>query len=162
MSGEDDFRLRPGKIRSKGSQRTRPIIAQALAAARRAGGHVSRQGRIVAPGRSTFGHGRAASLRAAHRIGRNARQVIIKARVIRHGGRSSLGRHLDYLQREGVTCDGERGVLFGADQDRIDGADFAGRCEDDRHHFRFIVSPEDASEMGDLKTFTRDLMTRME
>ncbi|MGD9471709.1 MAG: relaxase/mobilization nuclease domain-containing protein [Novosphingobium sp.] len=162
MNGEDHFHLRPGKIRSKGSQRTRPVIAQALAAARRAGGHVSRKGRIVSPGRSTFGRGRAASLRATHRIGRNARQVIIKARVVRHGGRSSLARHLDYLQREGVTRDGDKGVLFGVDQDRIDSADFAGRCEDDRHHFRFIVSPEDASEIGDLKTFTRDLMTQME
>ena len=162
MSGEDDFRLRPGKIRSKGSQRTRRIIAQALAAARRAGGHVSRKGRIVPPGRSTFGRGRAASLRATHRIGRNARQVIIKARVVRHNGRSSLTRHLDYLQREGVTRDGDKGILFGPDQDRMDGAGFAGRCEDDRHHFRFIVSPEDASEMGDLKTFTHDLMTQME
>jgi type IV secretory pathway VirD2 relaxase len=33
---------------------------------------------------------------------------------------------------------------------------------DDRHHFRFIVSPEDAVEMADLKSFTRDLMSQME
>jgi type IV secretory pathway VirD2 relaxase len=39
---------------------------------------------------------------------------------------------------------------------------FAERCEDDRHHFRFIVSPEDAVEMSDLKTFTRELMGQME
>ncbi|MGH6997361.1 MAG: DUF3363 domain-containing protein, partial [Phenylobacterium sp.] len=35
---------------------------------------------------------------------------------------------------------------------------FAGRCEEDRHHFRFIVSPEDAGEMTDLRAFTRELM----
>jgi hypothetical protein len=29
----------------------------------------------------------------------------------------------------------------------------------DRHHFRFIVTPEDAAEMTDLKAFTRDLVT---
>src|SRR3546814_3832260 len=40
-------------------------------------------------------------------------------------------------------------------------ADFASRCEDDRHHFRFIVSPEDAGEIGDLRRFTRDLMADM-
>ncbi|MGE0566212.1 MAG: relaxase/mobilization nuclease domain-containing protein, partial [Pseudolabrys sp.] len=39
---------------------------------------------------------------------------------------------------------------------------FAERCEDDRHHFRFIISPEDAAEVGDLKTFTRELMRDLE
>ncbi len=64
MSGDDDFRIRPGRIRSRGGQRALPIVAQAIAAAQRAGGHVSRRGRIIAPGRSTFGRGRVASLRA--------------------------------------------------------------------------------------------------
>lgn len=162
MSGDDDFRVRPGRIRSRGGQRALPIIAQALAAAQRAGGHVSRRGRIVAPGRSTFGRGRVASLRATHRLGRRARQVIVKARVVRHGGRASLAAHLNYLQRDGVTRDGEKGVLFGADADGLDRNGFAAGCENDRHHFRFIVSPEDAPAMGDLKGFTRELMARME
>ena len=39
---------------------------------------------------------------------------------------------------------------------------FAERSKDDRHHFRFIVSPEDAAEMTDLKAFTRDLARQME
>ncbi|RKF22619.1 DUF3363 domain-containing protein [Altericroceibacterium spongiae] len=162
MSGDEDFRVRPGRIRSRGSQRTRPIIAQALVAAQRAGGHVSRRGRIIAPGRSTFGRGRVASLRATHRLGHRSRQVVVKARVVRHGGRASLAAHLNYLQRDGVTRDGEKGVLFGADAEGLDRNAFAARCEDDRHHFRFIVSPEDAPDMGDLKGFTRELMTRME
>ena len=34
--------------------------------------------------------------------------------------------------------------------------------QDDRHHFRFIVSPEDAGDMTDLKAFTRDLAKQME
>ncbi len=34
--------------------------------------------------------------------------------------------------------------------------------EDDRHHFRFIVSPEDAPEMADLKGFARELVGQME
>ena len=162
MSGDDDFRIRPGRIRSKGGQRALPIIVQALAAAQRAGGHVSRRGRIVAPGRSTFGRGRVASLRATHRLGHRSRQVVVKARVVRHGGRASLAAHLNYLQRDGVTRDGERGVLFGAEAEGLDRNAFAAACENDRHHFRFIVSPEDAPEMGDLKGFTRELMTRME
>ena len=36
------------------------------------------------------------------------------------------------------------------------------RCQDDRHHFRFIVSPEDSAELDDLRTYTRHLMNRME
>jgi len=162
MSRDDDFRIRPGRVRSRGSQRALPIITQALAAAQRAGGHVSRRGRIIAPGRSTFGRGRVASVRATHRLGHRSRQVVVKARVVRHGGRASLAAHLNYLQRDGVTRDGERGVLFGAEADGLDRNEFAARCEDDRHHFRFIVSPEDAEQMRDLKGFTRELMTRME
>ncbi len=162
MSGDEDFRVRPGRIRSRGSQRARPVIAQALAAAQRAGGHISRRGRIIAPGRSTFGRGRVASLRATHRLAHRSRQVVVKARVVRHGGRASLAAHLNYLQRDGVTRDGEKGVMFGADAVGLDRNAFAARCEDDRHHFRFIVSPEDAPDMADLKGFTRELMTRME
>lgn len=162
MSGDDDFHIRPGRIRSRGGQRALPIVAQALAAAQRAGGHISRRGRIIAPGRSTFGRGRAASVRATHRLGHRSRQVIVKARVVRHGGRASLAAHLNYLQRDGVTRDGEKGVLFGAEGEGLDRNAFAAQCDDDRHHFRFIVSPEDAPEMGDHKTFTRELMTRME
>jgi hypothetical protein len=43
----DDFRIRPGRIRSTRAQRARPFIAQALAAAKKAGGGVSRSGRIT-------------------------------------------------------------------------------------------------------------------
>jgi type IV secretory pathway VirD2 relaxase len=44
----------------------------------------------------------------------------------------------------------------------VDARDFAARCEDDRHHFRFIVSPEDAVDMADLKDHARELMGQME
>jgi type IV secretory pathway VirD2 relaxase len=73
-----------------------------------------------------------------------------------------LAAHIGYLKREGVTRDGEKARMFGAETDRADDAAFAERCEDDRHHFRFIVSPEDAAEMTDLKAFTRDLVAQME
>ena len=52
--------------------------------------------------------------------------------------------------------------MFDARSDEADAKAFAERCEDDRHHFRFIVSPEDAPEMADLKTFTRKLMKEAE
>jgi type IV secretory pathway VirD2 relaxase len=161
MKGEDDFRVRPGRIRSRGSQRGRPAIAQALAAAQRAGGIGAARARSTGSF-STFGRGRVASIRSTHRLGHGTRNVVVKARVVRHGGRSSLAAHLNYLQRDGVTRDGERGVLFGAENDNLDRNEFAARCEEDRHHFRFIVSPEDAAQMRDLKGFTRDLMAHME
>ena len=37
-----------------------------------------------------------------------------------------------------------------------------GAGADDRHHFRFIVSPEDGAELDDLRTYTRHLVNRME
>ena len=57
VSSEDDFRIRPGRIRSTRAQRARPFIAQALAAAQRAGGTVSRKGTIGPGHRSRFGSG---------------------------------------------------------------------------------------------------------
>jgi type IV secretory pathway VirD2 relaxase len=163
MSGEDDFRIRPGRIRSSGSQRARPFIAQALAAAQKAGGRVSRSGRITSGNRSRFGRGVRASVQANRLLTGRSRGAVIKTRVVRHTARSTpLAAHLGYLRREGVTRDGEKARLFGPETDDADPKAFAERCEGDRHHFRFIVSPEDAVEMSDLKTFTRELMGQME
>ncbi len=163
MSSEDDFRIRPGRIRSTRVQRARPFIAQALAAAQRAGGSVSRKGTIGPGHRSRFGRGQRASVQANRLITSRSRGAVVKARVVRHGGRNApLATHLNYLRREGVTRDGEKARLFGPGADDADPKAFAERCEDDRHHFRFIVSPDDAVEMADLKTFARDLVGQME
>ena len=163
MSGEDDFRIRPGRIRSTSAQRARPFIAQALAAIQRAGGSVSRKGTIGPNHRSRFGRGQRASVQANRFITSRSRGAVVKARVVRHGGRSApLATHLSYLGREGVTRDGEKARLFGPGTDDADRQAFAERGEDDRHHFRFIVSPDDALEMSDLKSFARDLVGQME
>jgi type IV secretory pathway VirD2 relaxase len=71
------------------------------------------------------------------------------------GSRSALlSAHIAYLERDGVTRDGEKAHnMFGATEERGD---------DDRHHFRFIVSPEDAAELTDIKAFTRDLVAQTE
>jgi len=158
MSGDDEFTVRPGRIRQGRSARTKPFIAQALKAANRAGG-VKRSGRAQSGSNSSFGRGGAASLRAGIGLGPHARRVAVKARVVRHGRRSApLSTHLAYLRRDGVTRDGDPGRMFDANEADVDAGAFAGRCEDDRHHFRFIVSPEDAAELSDLQSFTRDLM----
>ncbi|MDB5575383.1 MAG: hypothetical protein JWR80_559 [Bradyrhizobium sp.] len=109
------------------------------------------------------GRGRSAALRA--RFQPNGRRVVIKARVVRHMGArfraAPLARHIGYLERDGVTRDGRDAKLFDARGDQADGEAFAERCEDDRHHFRFIVSPEDAGDMADLRGFSREVMDDM-
>ncbi|MTJ82857.1 MAG: DUF3363 domain-containing protein [Telmatospirillum sp.] len=167
MSKDDnDFRVRPGRIRSARAPEAKSFINQVLRAARKAGPSPSKAGgkRASGYGRSGFGRGRISFSRT--RLFNPARRVVVKARVVRHQGKSfrsaPLTAHLSYLKREDVSRDGERGVMFDAGSDRADDATFAERCKDDRHHFRFIVSPEDAGEMTDLKAFTRDLARQME
>ncbi len=163
MADDREFRIRPGHIRSTRSQQSRPFIAQALAAAQKAGGRVSRSGKISSGKRSRFGRGQRASIQANRLLTGRSRIVVIKTRVVRHSARSApLGAHLNYLRRDGVTRDGEKARMFGPESNDMDVGAFAERCEDDRHHFRFIVSPEDAPEMVDLKSYTRELMVQME
>jgi type IV secretory pathway VirD2 relaxase len=163
MADDREFRVRPGRIRSTRAQQARPFIAQALAAAKKAGGGISRSGRVVPGNRSSFGRGQRASIQANRLITSRTRGAVVKARVVRHTARSApLGAHLNYLRRDGVTRDGEKARLFGPETEDADGRAFAERCEGDRHHFRFIISPDDAPEMADLKQFTRDLVGQME
>ncbi|MGA7450231.1 MAG: DUF3363 domain-containing protein, partial [Rhodoplanes sp.] len=61
-----------------------------------------------------------------------------------------------------MTRDGDKANLFDAHGDSTDEKGFVERCRDDRHHFRFIVSPEEAIRMLDLKAFARDLAADME
>ncbi|MGY3138408.1 type IV secretory pathway VirD2 relaxase [Bradyrhizobium sp. USDA 4501] len=163
MTGDSEFRIRPGRIRSTRAQAARPFIAQALAAAKKAGAGVSHSGRIVPGNRSRFGRGQRASIQANRLLTARSRGAVIKARVVRQTSRSApLATHLNYLRREGVTRDGDKAHLFGPGGDDADPKAFAERCQDDRHHFRFIASPDDAPDMADLKSFTRDLVGQME
>jgi type IV secretory pathway VirD2 relaxase len=90
------------------------------------------------------------------------RRVIVKARIVRLAGTGlALQRaHLGYIQREGAGRGGERGRLYDAETDPADGEAFLDRGREDRHHFRFIVSPEDRLE--DLRPLVRDLMAEAE
>ena len=163
MSDDREFRIRPGRIRSTRAQQARPFVAQALAAAQKAGGRVSRSGKITPGNRSRFGRGQRASIQANRLLSGRSRVVVIKTRVVRHTARSApLGAHLNYLRRDGVTRDGEKARMFGPEIDDMDAGAFAERCQDDRHHFRFIVSPKDAVDMTDLKAHARELMGQME
>lgn len=164
-SDDSDLTIRPGRIRDGGAasgRRSQKLAAQVRRAAAR-GGHARRRPGPGRGGTGRFGRGRSAALRA--RFARDRRRVVIKARVVRHHGTryraAPLARHVAYLERDGVTKDGHDANLFDRRIETADGDAFAERCEDDRHHFRFIVSPEDASEMADLRAFTREFMDDM-
>src|SRR5439155_17512719 len=148
MTGNDDFRIRPGRIRSTRAPKTKSFLAQALRAAQKAGG--LSHGAVKRSG--SFGRGRAASLAAARLLNNRARGAMVKARVVRRmRSPGALRAHIGYLKRDGVTRDGSPGKLFDATRDEVEGRDFTNRCEGDRHHFRFIVSPDDAGELGSLR-----------
>ena len=163
MSQHDsDLRIRPGRIRDGGRRALRPksFVGQVMRAARKAGHTGKGFGRSGRGSSSCFGRGRAAGL--ALRLRSPGRRVAIKARVVRHRGSwfrpAPMLNHLAYLKRDGVTRNGADATMFDANSDRTDEQAFAERCSEDRHHFRFIVSPEDAPDMADLRAFTRELM----
>ena len=167
MSGRDnDIRIRPGRIRDRGTsgRKAQSFVGQVMRAARQAGHTGYRFGGSSRAGRSTFGRGRFAA--TARGLSSTGRRVVVKARIVRHRGQrfrsAPLAKHIAYLKREGVSRDGRDAAMFATDRDAVDGRDFTASCEDDRHHFRFIVSPEDAGQMEDLRAFTRDLMAQAE
>jgi type IV secretory pathway VirD2 relaxase len=183
MSRDDtsNFQPRTGRIRDQGrpaSRRLPSFVDQVMKAATKAnGGPLSnakltsgkRRGASAGKGRcSRIGRGQAVASQlkrqAADRgSGRRSRRVVVKARIVRHKlGSGASGAHLRYLQRDGTTRDGERGQLYGSEQDREDGKAFVERGEGDRHSFRFIVAPEDGDRLSDLRGFTRDVMSQME
>jgi type IV secretory pathway VirD2 relaxase len=63
--------------------------------------------------------------------------------------------HLRYLEREGGTRGSARGKAYSAVENEADGKAFVERGRGDRHQFRFIVAPEDAAELADLRGLTR-------
>ncbi|GAJ30751.1 relaxase/mobilization nuclease domain-containing protein [Acidomonas methanolica] len=91
------------------------------------------------------------------------RRVVVKTRYVKDAGRNGRSAaHLRYIQRDGTSRDGERGQLYSATEDRADGDAFVERGKEDRHQFRFIVSPEDGADLTDLTAHTRDLMKQIE
>lgn len=161
---DDEINVRPGRVRhgNRGAKRSKSFVGQVMRAARKAGHTGKEFGRGSGNrARSTFGRGRHAALLLAARS--PGRRVVVMARIVRHQGKrfrsAPLSKHVAYLKREGVTRDGTDARMFDVNSEVVDTRAFAERCEDDRHHFRFTVSPENAAEMADLRAFTRELMT---
>lgn len=114
---------------------------------------------------------RAGVLRAAqNRSGRPFRldvrqKVIVKALVSRHRGQggeraAALAKHVIYLGRTGAGLDGARPDFFERDLDGADSRNVTQGWGEDRHHFRFIISPEHGDRL-DLQTYVREVMRRV-
>ena len=165
MNHDDDFKPRLGKIRSQTAKRTRKYLHRVLQATALAGGrftgsksrfHGSQIGRGASIGRVLASRDRYSAFRS--------RRVVVKSRIVKLAGNGLKGAaaHLRYIQRDGLTRDGQPGQLYDADQDRANGKEFLKHADGDRHQFRFIVTPEDGEEYEDLKPLTRRLMAQME
>ena len=163
-SDEDRFRPRLGRIKNRVDGSAKRFTSQVLRAAQTSGGGSARP-LARRPGRGAEkGRGHVAACLVGGRLGPRARRVVVKARLVVHAQAApgSTAAHLRYIQRNSVTREGAPGQAYSAAQDIAVVEAFEGRVDGDRHEFRFIVSPEDAAEIADLKGYTRDLMARME
>lgn len=154
---DDRFRIRPGAPRQRGDA----FISQVLRQTSKAGAKVATAGKR--PG-ARLGRGHVAARFTGASPTAGSRRVTIKTRLVRlaKAGARSTSTHLRYIEREGVGREGEPGKAYGPTTDDADLAAFEERGRQDRHQFRLIVSPEDADQLGDLRTYTRHLLARME
>lgn len=159
---EDRFRIKPAAPKSRGGSRSQRFVSQVLKQVSKTGAKSA--SKSLGRPANKFGRGRVASTMAGQRLGPNARRVVIKSRfvVLRRASPNSAAVHLRYIERDGVTRDGQKGQAYGADTDVADLKGFQERGQNDRHQFRFILSAEDGLELEDLKGFTRQLMRQME
>lgn len=90
--------------------------------------------------------------------------MVTKTRIVnlRTVTPQAVDAHLRYIIRGGVGYDGQPGKLYGPDTDVADWREFAAAGREDRHQFRIILAPEDGTELGDLRTFTRHWMRDVE
>ncbi|HHM4657931.1 TPA: relaxase/mobilization nuclease domain-containing protein [Pseudomonas aeruginosa] len=170
---DDDFRVRPSAPKNPGKVQGQSFVSKVLKQASKASGGKSSMRNSAAgdsgaragqrPG-SRLGRGHTAARFAGSKLTPMSRRVTIKTLLVnqRNASPQSLAKHLRYIERDGAGRDGEPGRAYGPQADEADLDTFKERCQDDRHHFRFIVSPEDGAELDDLRTYTRHLMNRME
>ncbi len=182
MAQDDDhFEPRLGRSRKDRVRQPKTLRTQLLPRIARAGGNPHRlrsvlpqqakpprSGRFNARGRgakiaATFPRGSGWSFDRASGMHVRPRRVTVKVRIVKLAGKvGGVHAHLRYLEREGVTREGEPGRLYSTFADEVDRDVFVERGMNDRHQFRIILSPEDGAAYEDLKPFTRDVMAKME
>lgn len=108
---------------------------------------------------------------AQNRSGRTFRldirqRVIVKALVSRHIGKggergTALAKHVAYLGRSGAGLEGARPDFFDRSDDGVRPDVATDDWSGDRHHFRFIVSPEHGDRIDDFRGYVREVMSRV-
>ena len=166
---DDDFRVRPSAPKNRGKGQGQSFVSKVLKQAGKASSGKSAVRRPGAAGTgqrpgSRLGRGHTAARFAGATLTPMSRRVTIKTLLVNHQRASpqSLAKHLRYIERDGAGRDGEPGRAYGPQTDEADLDAFKERADDDRHHFRFIISPEDGAELDDFRTYTRHLVNRME
>ncbi|MXP72852.1 relaxase/mobilization nuclease and DUF3363 domain-containing protein [Pseudomonas aeruginosa] len=166
---DDDFRIRPNAPKNRG----KGFVSKVLKQVGKAGGKSAVRRPALASGKgqhagqrpgSRLGRGHTAARFVGSSLTPFSRRVTIKTLLVnqRQASPRSLAKHLRYIERDGAGRDGDPGRAYGPQADDADLSAFRERCAGDRHHFRFIVAPEDGAELDDLRTYTRHLMGRME
>ena len=158
LDGEDSFRVRPGAPKQRGQA----FVSQVLRQASKGGNSTGRK-----PGKtpgSRLGRGHVAARFTGQSLSATSRRATVKVRLVylKQAGARSTITHLRYIEREGVGREQDTGKAYGPMTDEADLPAFEERGGEDRHQFRLIVSPEDAEQLDDLRTYTRHLMGRME
>lgn len=158
MSGsgppEDDelFRPRMGRRNRPDREGLQPFYVRLARTAPRPAGKGARAQRTRnQPGR--------VAVREPHAL---SRRCVIKSRYVpmTAAGRKLAGRHLAYLERDGVERDGSPGRLYGQDE-KFSAEEFRERLPGEKRQFRFIVSPQDSARV-DLTELARQLMRQVE
>lgn len=100
-----------------------------------------------------------------------SQRAVVKVRYRLHGvGAASLtrakpgnlGEHLRYIQRESAMLDEGRPDLFGPDPEQnVERAAIVSGFGPDRHHYRLIISPENAHKLESLEDTTRRVMAQL-
>lgn len=109
----------------------------------------------------------AAQRRSGRKFRLDVRQrVVVKALVSRHVGKGgaragALATHVAYLGRPGAGRDGARPMFFDRREDAVDAQAVTRVWAGDRHHFRFIISPEHGDRIADLRDYVREVMGRV-
>lgn len=156
--GEDRFRVRPGAPKQRGQAFVSQVLRQASKGANSTGRKLGKT-----PG-SRLGRGHVAARFTGRSLSATSRRATVKVRLVylKQAGARSTITHLRYIEREGVGREQDTGKAYGPMTDEADLPAFEERGGEDRHQFRLIVSPEDAEQLDDLRTYTRHLMGRME
>lgn len=139
----------PDRLTTDGRRDARTMLLKGLSATARLTRGV-RSGAAAAPARGLPGPAR--------------QRVIVKARVVRHGApaaaKGALRSHVSYLQREGAGEEGAKAGAFTAQADATDARSRVAAWAGDRHHFRFIISPESGDQIACMRAYVRDVMAR--